>query len=75
MTPRMGMYDEKRGRPRGRSNEHHDYVISIILIFVVIGIVILPILFLFDVIVTIIAMVKASEGVKYRYPLAIRLIN
>jgi replication factor A1 len=28
----MGMYDEKRGRPRGRSNEHHDYVISIVLL-------------------------------------------
>ena len=52
-----------------------DYVVSIILIIVVIGIPLLIGLFLFDVIVTIIAMVKASEGVKYRYPLAIRLIN
>jgi len=51
------------------------YVVSIILIIVVIGIPLLIGLFLFDVIVTIIAMVKASEGVKYRYPLAIRLIN
>ena len=51
------------------------YVVSIILVFVVIGIPLLIGLFLFDVIITIIAMVKASEGEKFRYPLAIRLIN
>ena len=51
------------------------YIASIILIFVVIGIPLLIGLFLFDVIVTIVAMVKASEGIKFRYPLAIRLID
>ncbi len=51
------------------------FVVSIILIFVVIGIFILPALFIFDVIVTIVAMVKASEGVEYRYPMSLRLIN
>ena len=51
------------------------YIISIILIVVLIGIPILFCLFIFDLVVTIIAMVKASEGEKFRYPMAIRLIN
>jgi uncharacterized protein len=51
------------------------YIASIILIIFIIGIPLLIGLFLFDVVVTIIAMVKASEGEKFRYPLAIRLID
>ncbi len=51
------------------------YVISGVLIFVVIGLPILFCLFIFHLVVTIIAMVRASEGVKFRYPMAIRLID
>ncbi len=51
------------------------YIISGVLIFVVIGLPIMFCLFIFHLIVTIIAMVKASEGVKFRYPMAIRLID
>lgn len=50
-------------------------LVSIVLIFIVIGIPILIALGLFDIVVTIIAMVKAGEGVAYRYPLAIRFIS
>ncbi len=46
-----------------------------ILILIVIGIPLLIGLAIFDIIVTVIAAVKANEGSKYRYPLAIRLIN
>jgi uncharacterized Tic20 family protein len=51
------------------------YIGAIILTIVVIGIPILIGLVLFDIIVTIVAMVKAGEGVAYRYPLCIRFIT
>jgi len=52
------------------------YVIaSIILIFVVIGIILLILLGIFSLIVIIIAAIKANEGEKYRYPLAIRFLD
>jgi uncharacterized Tic20 family protein len=50
-------------------------VISIPLCFILIGIPILIGLALFDVIIKIIAAVKANEGVRYRYPLCIRFIK
>ena len=51
------------------------YVISGILILILIGIPLLIGLALFSLVVTIIAMVKASDGVAYRYPLSIRMIK
>jgi uncharacterized protein len=51
------------------------YVIAGILMLVLIGIVLLVILGLFSLIMTIIAMLKANNGERYRYPLAIRLIK
>ncbi|MEE9171187.1 MAG: DUF4870 domain-containing protein [bacterium] len=52
------------------------YVIcSVILAFMLIGIPLLIGLGIFDVIVTIIAAVRAMDGEKYRYPLAIRFVN
>jgi uncharacterized Tic20 family protein len=51
------------------------YIGAIILMIVVIGIPILIGLIIFDIIVTIVAMVKAGEGVAYRYPLCIRFIS
>lgn len=52
------------------------YVIaSIILMFLLIGIPLLVGLGLFDLIVTVIAAIKANDGVKYRYPLNIRFVS
>lgn len=50
-------------------------IISAILILLLIGIVLLVALAIFDLIVIIIAMIKANEGVAYRYPLCIRFIK
>jgi uncharacterized Tic20 family protein len=50
-------------------------LISIVLIILLIGIALLIGLGLFDLIVTIIGAMKANEGEKYRYPLAIRFIK
>jgi len=44
-------------------------------IFILVGIVLLPAVWLFDVIVTVIAAVKANEGVAYRYPCCLRLVS
>ena len=51
------------------------FICAAILILILIGIPLLIGLATFDIIVTIIAAVKANEGTKYRYPLAIRLLN
>jgi uncharacterized Tic20 family protein len=50
-------------------------IISAILIIVLIGLVLLGVLWLFGVIFSIIAAIKANEGVQYRYPLTIRFIK
>ena len=46
-----------------------------LLCFVLIGFVILPVAYLADIILVIIAGMKANEGVRYRYPAIIRFIN
>jgi uncharacterized Tic20 family protein len=51
------------------------FIISAVLCFVLIGFVLLGVVWLFDVIVTIVAAVKANEGVPFRYPLSIRFIS
>ena len=52
------------------------YIIaSIILIFLLVGIPLLIGLGLFDLIVTVIAAIKANEGARYRYPLCIRFVS
>ena len=50
-------------------------LLCIPLIFVGIGIVLLPLLALFELIFTIVGLGKASDGVWYRYPLNFRLIR
>ncbi|HID38332.1 MAG TPA: DUF4870 domain-containing protein [Calditrichaeota bacterium] len=50
-------------------------LVSVILIFVAIGIVLLIILALFDLIVTVIAALSAANGQKYRYPFSIRFVK
>ena len=51
------------------------YLIAAVLILVIIGIVLLVVLGVFSLIMTIIAMIKANSGERYRYPLAIRLVK
>lgn len=51
------------------------FAIGAVLIFVGIGLLILPVLWLFDIILVIIAAIKANDGVLYRYPATIRLVN
>ncbi|MEZ5464417.1 MAG: DUF4870 domain-containing protein [Lysobacteraceae bacterium] len=50
-------------------------LICFVLIFVFIGILLMPIVGLFALIFTIIAGIKANEGTAYRYPATIRLIK
>ncbi len=51
------------------------YLVAGLSIFIVIGCVLLPAALIFDLVVTIIAAVKANQGVAYRYPLCIRFIT
>ncbi|MED5238087.1 MAG: DUF4870 domain-containing protein [Pseudomonadota bacterium] len=51
------------------------FFVSFLLTFVVIGAILMPIIGLFWLVMTIIAGLKANEGVTYRYPLTLRLIN
>lgn len=51
------------------------YFISWILAFILIGFVLIGVLWLANIIFSIMAAVAASKGESYRYPLALRLIN
>lgn len=51
------------------------YIIAFLLILVVIGLFLLPILFILDLIFIIVAAVKTSGGEHYRYPLTLRLVS
>ena len=51
------------------------YIVAAILIIILIGIILLIALAIFSLVVTIIAMIKANEGVAYRYPMCIRFIK
>ena len=50
-------------------------IVAGVLIFVAIGIVLLPVVLIAWLVLTIMAAVKANEGVAYRYPLTLRLVN
>jgi len=50
-------------------------ILCVPLVFVVIGIVLLPLIGIFDVVMTIIAGIKASNGEHWRYPLTIRFVK
>ncbi len=51
------------------------FMVSFILIFVIIGLLLLPLLMVANLVLSIIAAMKANEGVHYRYPFALRLIK
>lgn len=50
-------------------------IISMILMFIGIGFILLGVLAVFDIVVTIIAAMKASEGISYQYPLTIKFLK
>jgi uncharacterized Tic20 family protein len=49
--------------------------VSAILILIGVGVLLLAALALLDIICTIIAMVKANDGIAYQYPLTIRFLK
>ena len=49
-------------------------LIAAVLMFVLIGFLLLPALYVLDIVFTIIAAVKANEGIAYKYPMTIRFI-
>ena len=51
------------------------FIVAALSLFALIGFVLLPAVWLFDVIITIVAAVKANEGVAYRYPICLRFVN
>ena len=51
------------------------FIISFILAFLVIGFLLMILLAIFDLIMVIMAAMKANEGVRYRYPYSLRLIK
>jgi len=50
-------------------------IVSVILMIVVIGFLFLGVLIIYQIIVVIMASIKANEGVRYRYPYTIRFIK
>jgi len=48
---------------------------SVLLALVVIGFVLLPVIIITNLVLTVIASIRASEGTHYRYPLTIRFIK
>lgn len=50
-------------------------LIAIVLLFVFVGVILLPILAIFEIVVIIMAAMKANDGEEYEYPLTIRCIK
>ena len=50
-------------------------LVSFVLVFLLVGIILIPIIFLMDLVFCIMAAVKANEGVAWKYPLTIQLIK
>ena len=50
------------------------FIVAGLLCFVFIGILILPVLWILDVVFVLIAGIKANEGIRYRYPGIIRFL-
>ncbi len=51
------------------------YIASSLLMFVLIGFLLVPLLIIANIILSIMAGMKANEGVEYRYPFTLRLIK
>lgn len=51
------------------------FLISLVLVFVLIGFLLIAAVVIFDLIMIIVATIKASEGEDFRYPVSLRLIT
>ncbi|WP_372761925.1 DUF4870 domain-containing protein [Pseudoalteromonas sp.] len=51
------------------------YVVCILLMFVVIGVILLPVVAIFSFVMVILASVKANDGKQFDYPLSLKLIK
>lgn len=51
------------------------YLVCILLMFAVIGLILLPIVAIFSLVMVIIASIKANEGKEFNYPLSLNLIK
>ncbi len=50
-------------------------IVSALLILIVVGIVLLPMVMLFHIVMMIVAAIKAGKGEPFRYPLTLRLVS
>jgi len=50
-------------------------LISIPLCFVLIGFFLLPVILVFDLVCIVLGMLRANEGIRYRYPISIRFVK
>lgn len=50
-------------------------IISFLLAFVLIGVILIPAVTILNIVCIILASIKASDGILYRYPLTIRLVS
>lgn len=46
-------------------------MVSLLLMFVVVGVFLFPLILIFEIVFTIIAIVRVNEGIAYRYPMTI----
>ena len=51
------------------------YMVAGILVFLLVGFLLLPVIYLGNLVLCIVAAVKTSNGTDYRYPLSLRLIS
>lgn len=51
------------------------FIVCTVLMVVIVGALLMPLLVIADLVLCILAAIKAKEGVNYRYPFALRLIN
>lgn len=51
------------------------FIVAAVLTMVFIGFILIPLLIIFEIVVLIIASIKANDGVRYRYPWAIRFLS
>ncbi len=51
------------------------FIISFVLVFLLVGFLLLPVVFLLDLIFVILAIVKTAQGEHYHYPLSIKFIK
>jgi uncharacterized Tic20 family protein len=51
------------------------YLVCALLVFIFIGFLLAAVLFFFWLVMTVVAGIKASEGVHYRYPISLRIVK